>query len=314
MKAERLFSVIGLIILAYMLGNIGISRIAMAARAVNPVYMAGFFSVFFVVLFLKGFKWMAALRLFGIRIGMLSAVRMWAIGFSLGAITPGRVGDFAKIFYLKEKKSRSLGAVFLDRLTDVFAVALFAVLSIGVFGRAVGITYWMAALAGTTVVIVFIALKKRRKAVAGIILQRIVPEKHRAAMKEEMSAFYHSLKAALSNRAGVLAVAATAVFIWMLSVVQGAFIAKSLGINISYYSLLSIMSITALIELIPVTVAGLGTREAGIVLMMSYLGIESEKAIVFSLANFLFGYLGLAALGYALWLRNPIKMDMKKES
>jgi len=313
MKLQRLFSLIGLGILAYMLNRIGFEKIGNALESLDIVYISGVLFTIAIVLALKGVKWRAALGIFNIRIGTLSAIRMWIIGFSLGAITPGRVGDFAKIFYLNEKKSRSMGAVLVDRLTDIFAVVIFAVLGVGVFGSAVGLTYEVVLLLGAALIFAIYFVKKHRHGVAEIFLSRFVPEKHRGLLRVALGEFYQSLRGASKNRAAILKVTALAIITWMISAFQGYFIAKSLGINISYFHMILILSISALLELIPVTVAGLGTREAGVVILMSFLGIESEKALVFSLTNFLFGYLGVAALGYVLCLRNPIKIDMEKE-
>ncbi len=269
--------------------------------------MLCFFLVIAITVFLKGLKWKMSLGIFNIQAGLLNAVRMWVIGFSIGAITPGRVGDFVKIAYVDGKKSRSLGAVILDRLTDVFAVVLFAIFGLSIFGSAVGATREALIFSLAAIFAGAIFIMKHYRRLSRAIFRRMVPEKYKASFKAGAMDFFDASKQALGRRKNILAVALMSVFIWMITGLQGLIIARSLEIDIAYFSLLFIMSIVALVEVIPITVAGLGTREATIVFLMSVLGVESGKAIVFSLVNFIFGYLILAFVGYLFWLRNPVK-------
>lgn len=309
MKFGRIFSLIGVIILAYMLNSVGFEKIIRVVQSLNPAYMLGFFAALASAVVLKGVKWKASLKIFNIPATLADAIMVWTIGFFIGAITPGRIGDFAKIYYVKEKKSKTICAILLDRFTDIFAVVLFAIIGVGVFGSIIGLTYEVVLAAILALATIVFALKKNRNIIADAILNRIIPEKYRAAFKGELEIFSGTLKSGLKNRAGILKVAIMAIFIWMVSAMQGFFMAKSLEIDISYFHLILILSIVALLELIPVSVAGLGTREAGVVVLMSFLGIESDKALVFSLAGFIFGYLALAAAGYLMWLKKPIKIE-----
>lgn len=58
---------------------------------------------------------------------------------------------------------------------------------------------------------------------------------------------------------------------------------------------------------LPVSVSGIGTREAALVFFLSFIGIQAEAAISFSLMQLLIEYIG-AAPGFYLWHRNPIKL------
>lgn len=313
MRLERLAAFIfGTAILAYLFSRIELGKIKMAVLSLNPLYMLAFFSVLIFTVVLKGLKWKMSLGIFRIPTGLLNAVEMWVIGFSIGAATPGRVGDFVKIAYLNEKKGRSIGAVILDRLTDVFAVLFFALLGLGIFGNAAGATKQAIALSLFALLAGAAVIKRYSGPLLRILFRQIVPEKYKTHLKSGAADFFESLAQALKRRKNIASVFFMSVFIWMISGLQGFIIAKSLGISIAFFPLLFIMSIVALVELIPVTVAGLGTREATIVFLMSFLGIESEKAIVFSLVNFAFGYLALACVGYLFWLRNPIKLSLKQ--
>lgn len=313
MKFERAMAfVVGGAILAYLFSKIEFVKIKEAALSLNPVYMLGFFLVLAITVLLKGLKWQMSLGIFRISTSLISAIEMWMIGFSIGAATPGRVGDFVKIAYLGEKKSKSIGAVLFDRITDVVAVLFFAVIGFMVFGSAIGATKQLVALAVFVMLAVAAAARIHYRRIFGIFLKYFVPEKYRGYMASEASDFMASARSALKLKSRIAFVFLMSALIWMFSIISAMMLAKSLEINIAYFPLLFIMSIVALVELIPVTVAGLGTREATIVFLMSFLGIGSDKAIVFSLLNFFFGYLVLAAVGYLFWVKNPMSLRRDK--
>lgn len=313
MNPGRIVSFIfGFAILAYLFNKIGFGKIREAARSLDPYAMLGFFLVLSICIILKGVKWKMSLDVFGIKAGAISAIEMWVIGFFAGAATPARMGDFIKIMYLDEKRTKSLGAVFFDRLTDIFAVVLFAILGLNIFGSALGAT--QSAILFTAALVLFSAIiaKKYRKQIMRALFQRMVPERYRDYLKEGAMDFLDSFRSAFKQRQRVAQVALMSIFIWLFSILPSYIIATSLGIKISYFYLIVIMSVVALVELIPVTVAGLGTREATLVVLMSFLGIESEKAVVFSLINFVFGYLSIVLAGYLLWLKNPAQFASGK--
>jgi|GEM_PF-1745443 len=313
MKLERAMAfVVGGAILTYLFSKIELVKIKEAALSLNPVYMLGFFLILAITVIFKGLKWQMALGIFRIPTSLASAIEMWMIGFSIGAATPGRVGDFVKIAYLDEKKSKSIGAVLFDRITDVVAVLFFAVLGLMVFGSTIGATKQMVVLAVFAILAAAAAARIYYRRILDIFLKYFVPEKYRAYMTSGASDFIDSARYALKQKSRIASVFLMSALIWMFSVISVMMIAKSLEINIAYFPLLFIMSIVALVELIPVTVAGLGTREATIVFLMSFLGIGSDKALVFSLLNFFFSYLVLAAVGYLFWVRNPVSLHRDK--
>ncbi len=314
MKPERIASfLIGIAILAYLFSMIDFEKTKAALISLNPLYMLFFFMALAFVVFLKGLKWKLSLGIFRISTDLAKAIEIWVIGFSIGAITPGRVGDFVKIAYLEEKKSKSFGAVILDRMTDIFAVVFFALFGLNVFGSAIGATKEVVAFSVLALIFGALIIRRHYKSALRIMFRQLVPEKYKAYFKSNAVDFLDSLKQAGRQKKRILIVVLMSLFTWMITGMQGIIIARALEIDIAYFNLLFIMSIVALVELIPVTVAGLGTREATIVFLMSFLGIETEKAIVFSLINFVFGYVMLAFVGYLLWMRNPVKLNFSKQ-
>tara|TARA_Y100000310_G_scaffold250097_1_gene256243 strand:+ start:155 stop:397 length:243 start_codon:yes stop_codon:yes gene_type:complete len=64
----------------------------------------------------------------------------------------------------------------------------------------------------------------------------------------------------------------------------------------------------ALSDIIPISVSGLGTREAIAVFLFSLLALSAEQAVAFSLLLFLTGYLLVAFVGYLFFISEPIEL------
>jgi hypothetical protein len=64
----------------------------------------------------------------------------------------------------------------------------------------------------------------------------------------------------------------------------------------------------ALIQLIPITVSGLGTREATLIFLFSLLGIPAQDVVVFSLLLLFISTILPATVGLFLFLKNPVKI------
>ena len=74
------------------------------------------------------------------------------------------------------------------------------------------------------------------------------------------------------------------------------------------------MAITNLISFIPITISGLGTREAMLIFLFSLLGLSSEHAVTYSLLVFSVFYIGGALFGLVAWMINPMNIKFDKSS
>lgn len=61
----------------------------------------------------------------------------------------------------------------------------------------------------------------------------------------------------------------------------------SLGIEVPYIVFITLYPIANIIAFIPVTSAGLGTREAAVIFLFSFFGVSPEIAVVLSLSGHL---------------------------
>ncbi len=63
-------------------------------------------------------------------------------------------------------------------------------------------------------------------------------------------------------------------------------IALSLGLPLSFFDVALISVLMAIVTFLPISIAGLGTREAAVVYLFSLFGLDKETAVLFSLLIF----------------------------
>ena len=98
-------------------------------KQLNTAYLLLALPLFTATITLKSIRWNFLLKIQEIRIPALVAFRYYAASIFWGIITPGRIGEAAKIVYLKKREisaGRSGLSVALDRLLDVSSLLLLA--------------------------------------------------------------------------------------------------------------------------------------------------------------------------------------------
>ncbi len=70
-------------------------------------------------------------------------------------------------------------------------------------------------------------------------------------------------------------------------------------------------AIGSLVTLLPVSISGLGTREAAIIAYLGAQGVTSEGALGFSLLVFFTFYIAGGIIGAAAWWVKPVPLGIK---
>jgi hypothetical protein len=89
--------------------------------------------------------------------------------------------------------------------------------------------------------------------------------------------------------------------------------ARLASIPVSARYVVLIMPIVTLVELIPFSISGLGTRDATVIYFFSVVGVGSAEAVGFSIVYVLIGTYLTALAGFVLWLRHPVRWPRAEE-
>lgn len=203
----------------------------------------------------------------------------------IGFITPGRLGELAKVVYLKSDLnttySRVLPTVLLDRLFDVYALLVFGVLGLwkySLFDR-IGVVSILFLL----LVLVLPLLMFSEKLTSGVLsgLFRIsFLKKHRERTMAALGSFYEGIRQLLSLRLTVAAVLTVAAYLVLFYCCY--LLAASTAIHLDFFTVMFFVSVANILSYVPVTISGIGTRDAVFILLFSQIGKSMEEAVVFS--------------------------------
>ena len=95
----------------------------------------------------------------------------------------------------------------------------------------------------------------------------LVPKKFKGFVGENINIFYENFNKLDKNK--IIVNFLLTVLAWFSCFVQFWFLSLSFGLNLSYFSICLIMPVLILVQLIPISISGIGTREAASVLLLS---------------------------------------------
>lgn len=72
--------------------------------------------------------------------------------------------------------------------------------------------------------------------------------------------------------------------------------------------LVLVMSITNLLTFLPVSISGIGVRDASLIVLLARFGIGQAQAVAFSLVILVIFYVGGILLGSICWVWEPVEL------
>ncbi len=256
--------------------------------------------------YLKVVRWRVVLGGRAIDYPTKPAFLAYASSLYLGMMTPGRVGDVIRIQYLRHdtgaRYAEGLSSIVLDRLADLYVLALFVAIAVAHYGNVLPLELELVswAMVGGTVVgpLVFFVPGLAEKLFSAIY--------RRLARVEEtdgLARFLEALRAGAKARlAPVLALTVAA---FAVNFVQAWLAAHALGLDLDLFEVSCLSAIQSLMGLLPISVSGIGVREAFFAVVFPSLGYSATQGATFGLLVFFVVYLALVGLGAVAWQLKP---------
>lgn len=311
MKLKNLLPLIGLVLFIFILYKVGIFEIVKNLQNINLIYLPIIFFFSFILMLPATYKLKYILSKQGMNVGFLELLKLTFMGLYYGLITPGRIGYFTKIYYLKKslnkKFSEVMPSVFIDRVLDFFVL-----ICIGFIGSFLLLDKFLNTSFFILIVLFGFVLsfwifynKKRTSFILKHLYKIFIPLKFKSIVKENFNSLYDNLP---KKRYLILPILLT-LLDWVFYFSAIFFIAVSLGIKINYLLFIFIYSIVIIISLLPISLAGFGIREGGAVVILSSFGIGSNDAVLLSLLSFLLMDFIWAFLGFLFSFKMKEKND-----
>lgn len=278
---------------------------ALALEA-NPLWLLATVALNFLAIHVKTVRWQYLLRVRNIDYATKDAWLAFGASVYLGMMTPGRVGDVLRVQYLRHDKgapyAEGVASVVMDRLCDLYVLVGFFSISIIHYGsrllpelKLIGWGTVVASILGPLVLLVP-GLAER---LFGAVYRRASGD----AEGSGLQVFLASLRVQ-ARRASMLTMPLT-VGAFLVGAGQGWFVARAMGLDLSYLDVVCLTSIASILSLLPISISGVGVRELFFAAIFPSLGFTSEQGVSYGLMVFAMIYLGAAAVGFICWQIRP---------
>ncbi len=317
MKKTKLLPIVGIVLFIYILSRVNIQKVITGFSQIDPIWFAITFSLFGIQHIIKAVRWKLLIDTYGIKYPLKDALKGWMVGYSLSLITPGKVGDFGRAYYLKGKldTGKSLTTVMADRVTDIFVLFLLATIGISIFVNTYVkndfLLYGTYGLFGLFVAAVIVFSKKSRATKFVKPFYRFAPKKYSLRIKKVYFDFYSGLEILLKHKKIIVLTGLITFGFWLISILGNYTLALSMGLNIPYVFLLLVMPIVLIILALPISFSGLGTRDAALIFFFSYVGLTAETTLTYSIMILIIDYV-FAIFGFGIFWKNPLKLEKEK--
>ncbi len=246
----------------------------------NPSFILLSLLFLLLTLFFLMIRWLLIIRALHPKAKFKDSLISIMCALSLNSVLPSKLGDLFKVYYFKEHGiSQMLGAVFTERILDIFSLTLLLLIGSLILNKLTFIYISIAVILMfiLSVSFLYILRKKLRKY---SLLKNLL----------------YSINWIIHRPCKGLILFLLSLLVWFCSITQIylLFLAVSANVDFLYFS--SAIIIVIFVSLIPITLAGMGTRESAIIFLFSSFA-SNEILLAAGLLFSFFRYWLLSILG-----------------
>ncbi len=248
----------------------------------DPTFIAAAIVLTIPMALIKGIRWRLLLDSYDIKLSFADSTSMYATGMFFSAVTPGRVGDLVKIAMLIKRgysTAKSVACNIIDRLFDVGMVLLTGYAGMWYFSGRFASQLRLINTCGVIILAlsaIFVAKRHLIKKTAA----KLIPNRYRSVAGES----WNEIAGGLSKGRVVhkLLMVLWTVLFWAIYFTAIYLCGLAVGIHVSFFYISGCAAVAMLLSLLPITVAGAGTRDTVFVLLLGQIGIAREQCLAFS--------------------------------
>lgn len=271
MKLKNFLPLIGFILFIIILSQLDYHQILGIFLGINPLYALLSFFVFVPLLFLATIEWQLLLKRQKINVSFWYSMKNFFIGFFYGFITPGAIGAYTRSVYLSKESGEPL-AKCVSNLVTFNAIEFIAMLAVGFVG-ALFLTsvypYLFLFILFVAVLSIALYLFFFKSARAKGIFDKIIHWELLSSITDQLRDSFESFHKDLPQLKDVILPFSISITGWLLKYTMLFFVAQLFLIPVSFYYFILIMAVADVFASIPISIYGIGTREAALITMFS---------------------------------------------
>lgn len=301
---QAYLKIIGLVIFAYIVMNIEVNRVISILLKSQLSYLI--IALVFMVVHncIKLFRYQFILIQQGVKNPLAKTVHYSLAASYISFITPGRVGEISKAFFIHNDLGTPLNRLFagsfLNRIFDVYALLITAL-----FGFVIVLPIENTIAIVITILILllspaFFLFKKAHITIVKFVAYVQNKFGNSDSLSVQIDHFISEINALLNLKILIGIIATTIAYAFFFA--SCYLMSLSIDVPLPYHKIAIYIACANILSFLPVSFAGIGTREACLVYFFSLEGLSSESAIAFSTIIFSLTYILLGLIGFICFM------------
>lgn len=266
------------------------SMFVIVKNANKPLLCIGLVIYFFVYA-LCVYRWSMLLRAVDIHMPLKRIIISFSGGIFFSLFLPSTIGgDFMRSVDLAshtQKTKEVLATVFLDRLSGYMGLVILTLVSLAFGWRHVSDSSVLIPVAIITLVLVFVLLVIFDKATYKRI-NKLLSSPDAGKLRDLITNLHHEIHLFRHKKRVLVNNVIISLLVQVVTPVTFYFIALSIGINVKLIYFFVFLPVIGAITLLPISIGGLGLRDATVVYFFAKAGVGRDPAFAMSLLNFSF--------------------------
>jgi uncharacterized protein (TIRG00374 family) len=279
-----------ILLLGIIFKNIPIDDFSKYEFRFNMWYLLPIVVVSLLNVFILTYKWKLIVRLRSIDIPIAELFRFYFLGNFVGLVAPVIGGDGVRAYKLLKYTSEplhSITSVIWIRLTGMIALMIIAAISLPFVSSSCSTLILPGSIIISVTLLAFFALVKFPQRLYEYLA--ICSEKCRKNKAITLLVLVLSdILQYCENTYAIWQVLALSFVDHMTRILASYLLSLSLGYNVEFYYFLMFLPIACVIQMIPITIGGVGLREGTYVYLFSKVGLTSVEALALSVFTYVF--------------------------
>ena len=203
-------------------------------------------------------------------LGFGEANRLILVASVLNMVLPSKMGDIAKAYFMKQRGhlegSLSLSLVVFEKACDMLSLLLWCTFGLMLYPQKDWLFWVMTSSVAVGLLLGILLLSSRKLAQVFFMIGRgIAPKKLRSKLEKLQASWGEMHNYFWRDKLQLLKITSTSIFIWFLHLLQIWFFILALKAWAPFLANLALSPLAILAGLLPLTFAGVGTRDAALI-------------------------------------------------
>ena len=303
-----------LTLITWLLYRVDLSELLNSLRRANLSLFALAFAVYSLGVGLNTYRWWALLAVQGITVPFYHLLELQYIGFFFSMFLPGRTGgDVVRAYELakgSEKKYMAVSSVLVWRLigfSAMFGVATLAAVIAFFVGvealdaSSVVLLAGSSLTVGLTLFVLLLRIDQVRE--VGFLWQPLLKLVEWVRLDDPFQQAVSGFLAYTARRMALVSNLLLGMVVQIILILAWYIIALALGLNIAPIYVLLFVPLTGVIQVLPISLGGLGVREGAMVWLLGQVRVAEVVALTWSLLYYSLGVINALIGGIVYLLR-----------